>query len=72
VIYEWGLIGAVLWLLLFGSIIQYAIKGVMIDPTGNAKPLLIYLPAFMIGLRAKTSSLEPGNARIWGSSLPWP
>lgn len=50
VIYEWGLIGTTLWVLFFGSIVNYAIKGVKIDPEGDAKPLLVYLPAFMFGL----------------------
>lgn len=66
VIYEWGLIGAVLWLLLFGSIIQFAIKGVMLDPAGNAKPLLIYLPAFMIGLAGENFIAGAGQCSNMG------
>jgi hypothetical protein len=66
VIYEWGLIGSVLWLLMFGSIIQYAIKGVAIDPGGNAKPLLIYLPSFMIGLAGENFIAGAGHAANMG------
>ena len=66
VIYEWGLIGSLFWLLMFGSIIQYAIKGVAIDPVGNAKPLLIYLPAFMIGLAGENFIAGAGQASNMG------
>jgi hypothetical protein len=66
VIYEWGLIGSLFWLMLFGSLIQYAIKGVAIDPGGNAKPLLIYLPSFMIGLAGENFIAGAGHAANMG------
>lgn len=66
VIYEWGLIGSLFWLLMFGSIIQYAIRGIAIDPGGNAKPLLIYLPSFMIGLAGENFIAGAGHAANMG------
>lgn len=66
VIYEWGLIGSLFWLMMFGSIIQYAIRGVILDPAGNAKPLLIYLPSFMIGLAGENFIAGAGHAANMG------
>ncbi len=62
VIYEWGLIGSFFWLSLFASVIGFVVKGVMIDPTGDAKPLLIYLPAFMFGLGGENFIAGAGQA----------
>lgn len=61
VIYEWGLVGLVLWLSFFGSVAAYAVRGYRIDPLGYAKPLLIYLPTFMLGLTGENIIAGAGN-----------
>ncbi len=66
VIYEWGLVGSLFWICLFGSIVHYAVRGVAIDPGGDAKPLLIYLPSFMIGLAGENFIAGAGHAANMG------
>ena len=61
VMYEWGLIGALLWLLFFGSITLYAIRGIRKRSPGNSKPLLVYLPAFALGLAGENIIAGAGN-----------
>lgn len=62
VVYEWGLIGAACWLLFIGSLIRYAIQGWKRDRSGNAKPLLIYLPSFLIALSTENMLAGSVNA----------
>ncbi len=62
VIYEWGVIGSVFWLLFIGSIITFAIQGVRFNKHGNAKPLLIYLPSFMVALAGENILAGAANA----------
>lgn len=62
VLYEWGLIGMTLWLLLFGSLIAFAFESVRADRLGYAKPLLAYLPAFLVGLAGENFLAAAGNA----------
>jgi hypothetical protein len=50
VIYEWGVVGLLLWIIVFVSLAVYAVSGVRRDPFGYAKPLMSYLPAFVICL----------------------
>ncbi len=62
VMYEWGLIGLILWLMFFGSIAMFAVRGVQRDQNGYAKPLLVYLPAFMLGLTGENILAGAGSA----------
>jgi hypothetical protein len=61
VLYEWGLIGTILWLMFFGSITVYAIHGVTRANGWYSKPLLIYLPAFAFGLAGENIIAGAGN-----------
>ncbi len=71
VIYEWGFIGSVFWLLFVGSIAWYAVQGVLMNKNGDAKPLLIYLPAFLIALAGENMLAGSGNAVNMGFVLRW-
>ena len=62
VMYEWGFIGLILWLIFIGSIVLFAYQGVQIDKTGYAKPLLVYMPAFVLGLAGENILAGAGNA----------
>ena len=61
VMYEWGMVGLILWVMFFGSITLFAIRGTRKDHAGFAKPLLIYLPAFAIGLAGENIIAGAGN-----------
>ncbi len=61
VLYEWGLVGTVLWLMFFGSITVYAIQGMKRFKGWYSKPLLIYLPAFALGLAGENIIAGAGN-----------
>lgn len=61
VLYEWGLIGMILWLAFLGSITLYAVRGIKGDKGWYAKPLLIYLPAFVLGLAGENIIAGAGN-----------
>ena len=65
-IYEWGIPGLMLWLIFIGSLVVYAIRGVHRDKTGNSVPLLIYLPAFAIGLSGENFIAAAGNVASVG------
>ena len=62
VLYEWGVIGSVFWLLFIGSVVLYAVQGVLMNKKGNARPLLVYLPSFMIALGGENMLAGAGNA----------
>lgn len=61
VMYEWGLVGTLLWLIFFGSIVLYAAQGVQKERWGYSKPLLAYLPAFALGLAGENIIAGAGN-----------
>ena len=61
VLYEWGLVGTVLWLMFLGSITAYAIQGVKQPKGWGSKPLLIYFPAFALGLAGENIIAGAGN-----------
>jgi O-antigen ligase len=61
ILYEWGLIGLILWLIFFASITIFAIQGVRRDPHGFAKPLLVYLPAFALALATENMLAGAGS-----------
>ncbi|MGA8027669.1 MAG: hypothetical protein WB992_11030 [Bryobacteraceae bacterium] len=62
VTYEWGIIGLILWLAFFTSIAVFAYQGFRKDRSGHAKPLLIYLPAFLLGLAGENILAGAGNS----------
>ncbi len=61
-IYEWGIVGLTIWLVFMGSLVVYAAKGANTDRGGYSKPLLIYLPAFALGLSGENIIAGAGNA----------
>ena len=62
-IYEWGFTGLALWIWFIASLFFYAIKGAQRhDHSGYAKSLLIYLPAFALGLTGENIIAGAGNA----------
>ena len=65
-LYEWGITGLLLWLVFFGSLFAYAVRGVRRDKEGFSLPLLIYLPAFAIGLSGENFIAAAGNASTVG------
>ena len=62
VIYEWGIVGLTIWLVFIGALVAYAVKGVNTDRGSYSKPLLIYLPAFALGLSGENIIAGAGNA----------
>jgi len=62
VMYEWGVAGMLLWLMFFGSIVIFAYQGLRRDPWGYSKPLLVYMPAFLLGLAGENIIAGAGNA----------
>lgn len=62
VTYEWGVIGLILFLLFIGSITTFAFQGFRKDPGARAKPLLVYMPAFLLGLTGENIIAGAGNA----------
>jgi hypothetical protein len=61
VMYEWGLLGTLLWLIFFGSITLYAAQGMRRERSGYSKPLFAYLPAFALGLAGENIIAGAGN-----------
>lgn len=66
IMYEWGIVGIILWLLFIGSLLAYAYEGVRRDRYGFAKPLLIYVPAFCIGVSGENIIAGAGHAENIG------
>jgi O-antigen ligase len=69
ILYEWGILGLLIWLAFMGSISAFAWSGVRIDPRGYAKPLLVYLPAFMLALLGENILAGAGHAENIGFIL---
>jgi O-antigen ligase len=69
IIYEWGMVGLILWLLFLGSLMMYAYKGMRVDGVGYAKPLLSYVPAFCIGVTGENILAGAGHAENIGILL---
>jgi len=67
--YEWGLVGIMLLLLFIGSMMMYAYKGVKRDCRGYAKPLLLYIPAFCLGVTGENIIPGAGHAENIGLLL---
>jgi hypothetical protein len=62
ILYEWGSVGLALWLVFIFSVIFYAIEGVRRDRLGHARPLLIFLPAFLGGFSTENVLAGAGHA----------
>jgi len=60
--YEWGVIGLSLWTAFILSLLIYAAKGVRGEAAAYAKPLVVYLPAFVLGLTGENIIAGAGNA----------
>ncbi len=69
VIYEWGVVGLTFWLLFFGSIAAFAYEAARRDPNGYAKPLVCYLPAFLLALSGENFIAAAGNSVTVGFLL---
>jgi hypothetical protein len=66
IMYEWGFVGIILWLLFVGSLMVYAWDGLKRDKYGFAKPLFIYVPAFCIGVSGENIIAGAGHAENVG------
>jgi O-antigen ligase len=66
ILYEWGIVGIILWLLFIGSLMAYAYHGLRRDSFGFAKPLFIYVPAFCIGVSGENIIAGAGHAENVG------
>lgn len=69
IFYEWGLVGFALWCTFVGSIALFAYEGVRLDRNGNAAPLLVYLPAFLIAFAGENFLAGAGSAATNGLLL---
>jgi hypothetical protein len=69
IVYEWGILGSLLWLVFIGSVVLFAVQGVRKDPNGYARPLLAYLPGFLAGLSTENILAGAGHAANIGLLL---
>lgn len=69
IMYEWGLVGFILWCVFIGSIALYAYEGVRLDRNAHAKPLLVYLPAFLFAFAGENFLAGAGSAATNGLLL---
>jgi len=69
ILYEWGTVGFLMWLAFLASIAAFAWRGVQMDPRGYAKPLLVYLPAFLLALLGENILAGAGHAENIGFIL---
>jgi O-antigen ligase len=69
IMYEWGFVGTILWILFVGSLMVYAYEGLRQDKFGFAKPLFIYVPAFCIGVSGENIIAGAGHAENVGLLL---
>jgi hypothetical protein len=69
ILYEWGGVGLGLWFVFIFSIIFYAFQGVRKDRLGHARPLLIFLPAFLGGFSTENVLAGAGHAENIGFVL---
>jgi hypothetical protein len=66
ILYEWGIVGTIVWLLFIGSLMAYAWNGLKRDKYGFAKPLFLYVPAFCIGVSGENIIAGAGHAENIG------
>jgi hypothetical protein len=69
ILYEWGGVGLGLWFVFIFSLILYAYQGVRRDRLGNARPLLIFIPAFLGGFSVENILAGAGCASNLGFVL---
>ncbi len=69
ILYEWGGVGLGLWFVFIFSVIGYAYQGVLRDRLGHARPLLIFLPAFLCGFSTENILAGAGHAENIGFVL---
>ena len=69
IMYEWGVVGTILWFLFIGSLMVFAYEGLKRDKYGFAKPLFIYVPAFCIGVTGENIIAGAGHAENIGLLL---
>jgi hypothetical protein len=69
IMYEWGVVGIIFWLLFIGSLMVYAYEGLKRDRYGFAKPLFVYVPAFCIGVSGENIIAGAGHAENIGLLL---
>ncbi len=69
ILYEWGGVGLGLWFVFIFSIIFYALTGVRRDRFGHARPLLIFIPAFLSGFSTENVLAGAGHAENIGFVL---
>jgi hypothetical protein len=69
ILYEWGSVGLALWFVFIFSIILYAYQGVRKDRLGHARPLLIFIPAFLGGFSTENILAGAGHAENIGFVL---
>ncbi|HLH01912.1 MAG TPA: O-antigen ligase family protein [Bryobacteraceae bacterium] len=60
-LYEWGIVGLLLWLGFIGSLVHYSLRAIR-GGGDYAQPLFTYLPAFAIGLSGENIIASAGNA----------
>ena len=60
-LYEWGIVGLVLWLAFIASLVHYSLRAIR-GGGDYAQPLFTYLPAFAIGLSGENIIAGAGNA----------
>jgi hypothetical protein len=66
IMYEWGLVGIILWVLFIASLAAYAYTGLKRDRYGFAKPLFVYIPSFCIGVSGENIIAGAGHAENVG------
>jgi len=69
ILYEWGSVGLALWFVFIFSVIFYAYQGVRKDRLGHARPLLIFIPAFLGGFSTENILAGAGHAENLGFVL---
>lgn len=69
ILYEWGIAGLTAWLVFLSSIAVYAMQGAKAGTSGDAQPLLAYLPAFLLGLTGENILAGAGHAANAGVIL---
>jgi O-antigen ligase len=62
VLYEWGVVGTLLWLLFLGSIIAYAYQGARKQNGSYARPLLAFIPGILGALSTENFLAGAGTA----------
>ena len=69
ILYEWGGVGLGLWFVFIFSMVIYAIEGARKDRLGHARPLLIFIPAFLGGFSTENIIAGAGHAENLGFLL---